>query len=105
MGATEMMKRSELKKIIREILADISDTDISDTDNSDTDFSLEEKEYIPVKRSDDGRRSKKARVRRKDEPFGEDPLGRREYEKSQKLDTAVGYDANKKKYLQRRKRR
>jgi len=59
-------------------------------------------EYEPVNPSDDGRRGKKLRTRDKDEPFGDDPLGQRDYEKILKLDTQLNYDANKNKHLSRR---
>ena len=61
----------------------------------------EEKEYIPVKPSEDGRRGKTARTRDKDEPFGDDPIGKKDYDSILKLDTEIGYDANKKKHLSR----
>jgi hypothetical protein len=65
----------------------------------------EEKEYVPVKPSEDGRRGKYARTRKKDDPFGDDPIGKKDYDKILKLDGEVGYDANKKKHLQRNRRK
>jgi hypothetical protein len=65
----------------------------------------EEKEYVPVKPSEDGRKSGKARTRKKDDPFGDDPIGKKDYENIMSLDSEVGYDANKKKHLQRNKRK
>jgi len=65
----------------------------------------EEKEYVPVKPSEDGRKSGNARTRKKDDPFGDDPIGKKDYQNIMKLDQDVGYDANKKKHLQRNKRK
>lgn len=65
----------------------------------------EEKEYEPVKPSEDGRKGKSARTRKKDDPFGDDPIGKKDYDNIMKLDSEVGYDANKKKHLQRNKRK
>jgi len=57
--------------------------------------------------SNDGRRGKKIRTRKKYEPFGEDPLGTRDMHKAVRLDADVAdvYDANKKKRLQRKKKK
>jgi hypothetical protein len=65
----------------------------------------EEKEYVPVKPSEDGRKSKSVRTRKKDDPFGDDPIGKKDYDKILKLDTEIGYDANKKKHLSRNVRK
>jgi len=68
------------------------------------------KYYEPVDPVKDGRRGEKSRTRKKDEPFGEDPIGQKDYGKILKLDselngTGSGYDANKKKHLSRRLKR
>jgi hypothetical protein len=65
----------------------------------------EEKEYVPVKPSEDGRKGKNVRTRKKDDPFGDDPIGKRDYDKILKLDGEVGYDSNKKKHLSRNLRK
>jgi len=52
--------------------------------------------------NDDGRDSKKIRTRTKDEPFGEDPIGKKDYENILRLDGELNYDSNKKKHLSRR---
>lgn len=56
---------------------------------------------------EDARLAKAARTRKKDEPFGEDPLGKKERKNALRLDTDVApcYDANRKKRLARRRRR
>ncbi len=40
---------------------------------------------------DDGRRGKKSRTRKKDEPFGEDPLGQRDYANILKIDNTINH--------------
>ena len=61
--------------------------------------------YQPVKPSEDGRNGKKLRTRKKDEPFGDDPLGQKYYDNILTLDKEVGYDGNKKKHLNRKMKR
>ena len=58
--------------------------------------------YEPVDPTDDGRRGQKIRTRKKEDPFGEDPIGQKDYQKILKLDKDLNYDANKKKHLTRR---
>ena len=60
--------------------------------------------YKKVDPSNDGRRGDKLRTRKKDDPFGEDPIGQKDYEKILKLDGELNgtYDANKKKHLSRK---
>lgn len=67
-------------------------------------------DYEPVDPSKDGRRGEKIRTRKKDEPFGEDPIGQRDYENILRLDgelngTGNAYDSNKKKHLSRKLKR
>jgi hypothetical protein len=40
---------------------------------------------------DDGRRGKKHRTRKKDEPFGEDPLGQKDYANILKIDRGLNH--------------
>jgi len=70
-----------------------------DSENPTENFNLE---YEPVER--DGRDGDKLRTRHKDEPFGEDPIGQKDYEKILKLDGELNgaYDGNKKKHLSRK---
>lgn len=63
----------------------------------------ENKYYEPVDPAKDGRKGIKARTRKKDDPFGEDPIGQKDYGKILKLDKSLNYDANKNKHLQRRR--
>lgn len=57
--------------------------------------------------ADDGRRGKKLRTRKKDEPFGEDPIGQKDYHNTMRLDGDVDsiYNSNKKKHLARKKKK
>jgi len=64
-----------------------------------------DEEYKPVNPSEDGRRGDNIRTRDKDEPFGEDPIGKKDYDKILKLDKDLNYDANKKKHLSRKIKR
>lgn len=60
----------------------------------------ENKKYnLSYENKKDGRESDAARQRYKDEPFGEDPVGKKDLDKILKLDKSLNYDANKKKHL------
>jgi len=60
--------------------------------------------YEKVDPSQDGRSGVKSRTRTKDEPFGEDPIGQKDYNNILKLDADLhsAYDGNKKKHLSRK---
>jgi len=55
----------------------------------------------------DGRDGASARTRKKDEPFGEDPIGKKDYDNILRLDNELNgtYDANKDKHLSRKRKR
>lgn len=89
---------------IEQIQQDGNDPAVSNQKVTDDGDTMAYEDYEPVKPGEDGRRGEKGRTRKKDEPFGEDPIGQKDYNKILKLDADLNgaYDSNKKKHLSRK---